>query len=388
MLYAVHLETAQEASTITVNSSTAVDNSHNMLEEKVHQDFGNRNKQMTESRIDESSPARLWCKGKHISEHSQAISNGSDRRLSKFDRAKLAIGSLFKRIASPAHLPNGEQEVEHVAPVSTFGLLDLPMDIWVIIFEHLDHTDREILRYVCRAFYHGIPAFDFQQDNGRCIQSRVFRRLLDSSLLPNVQRSGRYLTKLEIKKRLETHKTCDFCTSVCFPGSRMYCPFHKPVGEFVVPPLFPLNDRRNFLRLDYIRWALRARRAVTAEEYRMVALTHTNRVIIPPPQTYLYSWEQQLSTIEDEYLAADAYQEVEGERPRELIVKLYCCCHCYHVLPRNDPLRPCNWCECTFCGSTDVDFIRSEDWGGQVQYTALGKIHELPKKKGYLRAIR
>lgn len=267
-------------------------------------------------------------------------------------------------------------------------LLGMPMELRLIIVEHLDILDRLMLKFACRELYNTIPLggqYPFRQHS--CVKARMFMRLINSDLLPDFYQNDRLLNRPEIKYVLrnapDLFLRCELCKCYWFPPSVIQCPFHYQMNT--EPPL-SFGKLIRYRADNYtLMQHMSISRVVTQEEY----VDFVERASAAAPITNLRifefgfakSWTETITMWEESGL-------YEGEEGKRQIWTLHCCNHCKFVLPSNSYGAKCNKCPCDMCGWTAIKILRVEGKrDGAPRFVPLGHLREGTRMKT-LREIR
>ncbi|WEW60034.1 hypothetical protein PRK78_005518 [Emydomyces testavorans] len=342
---------------------------------------------------DESNPPYLSVKGQLNTQKESETSNAFDSEKRKDIKKGLTLVSLFKRLSVTGKQSQELQLVEKDASRTGCKIVCMSVDIMLEILDHLDFTDREVLRYTCRAFYYGLPALNIRPElHGQCMIARIFRRLYNTSLLPNVREGNQLLTKAEVRDKLERQTQCVFCTNIWPRGSQLHCPFHTPLEYCAPQPPSGLKRLTEFLSPSRIRWAMALRGELTpqtqaefiARDLQSSSNRRRSRQVGGIPCRFVGSWAEFLLAREwvrwdgGTYFGNAANPKTAGKTKKRFakvepeLTKLYCCNHCYNVLPDNDSSRLCARCDCAFCGWTGIDLVRVVGRDNRVRYVPLG----------------
>lgn len=269
------------------------------------------------------------------------------------------------------------------SPVSNENnsFLNTPMEIKLMIMEHLDPLDHIMLRFTCKELYQNLPLdFRFPFPQHSCGKARLFMRLMNSSLLPDFFRRDRFLTKREIKATLRSFYDllyCDMCQNYWFTNCVIQCPFHFQMNT--EPKHTILQLIRSRVGFHALIQHMSISKVITQEGY----IDFVERAIASAPITsfrvfqfqFVDSWAHQINEWEDSGLH-------KGEEGKRQIWTLHCCNHCKNVLPSNSYRFKCNYCRCEFCGWTAIHVLRVGGIrDGEPRFCPLGILREGTKKK-------
>lgn len=259
--------------------------------------------------------------------------------------------------------------------------LKTPMEIKLMIVEHLDPVDRIMMRFTCKGFYQTIPlpgTFPFPKHS--CGKARLFMRLMNSSLRPKFYEKCKLLSKRQMKVILRSYIDllhCDMCQNYWFTNCVIQCPFHYQMNTEPKHSLFQLI--RDKADVHTLIQHMSISEVITQEGY----IDFVEDTITSAPITsfrvfkfeFVKSWIHQINEWEDSGL-------YEGEKGKRQIWTLHCCNHCKNVLPSNSYSFKCNRCECEMCGWTPIHVLRvAGTRDGQPRFVPLGILRKGTKLK-------
>ncbi|KAK2755504.1 hypothetical protein FQN54_006444 [Arachnomyces sp. PD_36] len=271
--------------------------------------------------------------------------------------------------------PKDESHDEEPVSNNDNRLLNLPLELKLMIMEHLDPIDRIMLKFASRLLYVSLPTLPLPLGRYSCGKARMFLRLMESSLLPRFYELGELMDKDQIKEILRHHvlySACELCRRYWVVSSPVQCPFHYQMNTETETSAFALSKLNAGIRAIMPRCF--TPEPVTQEEFIKFVERSTTSSSLRRFRNFGFAfaktWINQIELWEESGL----YEPVDG---RSQTWTLNCCNHCKNVLRSNSYYLGCGCCTCKECGWTPVQVLRVEaDPDGEVMFIPLGRLKE------------
>ncbi|EFR02358.1 hypothetical protein MGYG_05355 [Nannizzia gypsea CBS 118893] len=286
-----------------------------------------------------------------------------------------------------------------------YSLTTLPLDVILLIADHLPVVERTMLWLTCKTFHESIPMKGYHPIACPFARIRTLRLLYDSPLLPYFGHNSKFLCRMRsrrnVRKAVGKIQKCDCCKFFSKLGKNVQCPFHPPIDKG--PHSTPL-----FRSLNHDKRAMRERTnssTLTVESYVKGCLPSLKSKFKPIISTCQNaglpsSWDEELCDLEKVCLSrireckrALGMAESRFHEPTKWwdqhwrthfadmnICTLVTCNHCMNAFPSNSQTvgSACIFCGCSACGWSEPKLLRISD-GGCPQFLILGQIAPSPR---------
>lgn len=288
----------------------------------------------------------------------------------------------------------------------TYTLTTLPLDIILLIADHLHSVDRTMLWLTCKTFHDSIPMKGYHPIACPSARVRAMRLLYDSPLLPYFGHNSKFLcmtrSRRNVRKAVEKLQKCSLCNFFSKMGKNLQCPFHPPIdkGLYSFPRFRPLTRDERIMR------KLTSSSSLSLQSYIKGCLPRVldklgSCSVSCQKAGFPASWDKELRNKEELYNSqvrerqqmlgiARSSHHYEPTKWRDEnwrinfadfnIWVFFLCNHCMNILPDNSPMRgACAFCGCSDCGMSKPKLLRVCEPGEQPRVVILGQIAFFPR---------
>ncbi|EZG03262.1 hypothetical protein H106_06750 [Trichophyton rubrum CBS 735.88] len=239
-----------------------------------------------------------------------------------------------------------------------YTLTTLPLDIILLIADHLHSVDRTMLWLTCKTFHDSIPMKGYHPIACPSARVRAMRLLYDSPLLPYFGHNSKFLcmtrSRRNVRKAIEKIQnslTLQSYIKGCLPrvldklgSSSVSC---QKAG-------FPVSWDKELGNMEELF------NSQVRERQQMLGIARSSHHH-EPTKWINENWRISFADFN--------------------IWVFLLCNHCMNILPSNSPMRgACTFCGCSDCGMSKPKLLRVCEPGERPRFVILGQIAFFPRK--------